>query len=160
MNHIKPQEDLIGYWSTTSLPGGVYFSAKLNPEYCSEGYTQRGWVDQFDALVNQGNGLNVETGVFSAPITGFYKFNFLGATMTTNLKTLVVFYLNDTPVRRFGTTTTNETDVVLHGSLQTKLDQNDTVRIKIRKGKIYYECDDGLGDELFTFSGYLVAEEF
>jgi hypothetical protein len=68
-------EKAMGYLDPRTLPGGVLFSASIRPE--------SGWQDiSSGALIfnkihlNIGNGFSQETGIFTVPMTGTYRFTF------------------------------------------------------------------------------------
>jgi hypothetical protein len=76
-------ETPIGYLDPRTLPGGVLFSASIRPASGSHDITYGALIFN-EIQLNIGNGFSQETGIFTVPMTGTYRFTFSSESALTN----------------------------------------------------------------------------
>ena len=100
-------------------------------------------------ISNKGNGLSSESGIFKAPLPGFYFFTFSGETLKSAKHTMIKVYHNSKTIS-FGDQTDEDHFGTLSASWQFKLAKHDTVKIKVSAGTFWAEN--------LYFTGYLIEE--
>ena len=104
-------------------------------------------------ISNKGNGLDSESGIFKAPVPGFYFITFLGESLSAEKGTTSIYFYKDSNTSSFSFGERNENEksfATLSGNIQFKLEKYDTVKIKVKAGKLH--------QGLVYFSGYLIEE--
>lgn len=139
-------------YSLTSA--GIFFSAFRTTSWCGVSNN----VITYNGLnVNEGNGMNANTGVFTAPKKGIYQFQFHAI---TNVVTLTQVYLQVNGVTRTGTMFYDSTIVQTSGTFRhamttgtiVLLNVGDQVRIFFNQGCLL----DNSVDKLTQFYGSLL----
>ena len=88
-----------GHQGPKAVPS-VYFSAWYSSNSV---YPKKGETLIFNRMIsNKGNGLNVESGVFKAPVAGFYFFTFTGETLRAESNVKVEVYQNSGRISSIG----------------------------------------------------------
>ena len=87
-------EDFQGFWSLTTNPGGVFFSVFQNsPDAANIGPGVRLTFNNVES--NVGNSMDPSTGIFVAPVSGHYLFEFTALTGNLGTTTRTNVYKND-----------------------------------------------------------------
>jgi hypothetical protein len=159
--HLKEKQKWIGYADVKSAP--VHFHVQRNFEF-----NTKSTPIPFDlAVLNEGNGMNLTSGIFTAPRTGIYFFSFTGVARfpasTSFVDLNVGLYLNGV---RIGTGRAEDANTVdIQWSPLSTLQST----MNLKKGdKIWVEITSmssgaGLvddGDDHYTyFTGFMLKEE-
>lgn len=101
-----------------------------------------------------GGGMNITSGVFIAPKSGIYQFNFFGLKKALDLEQLIV-YLRHNSIRVSGSSTAHGTvmfPVAIHATL--KLKRGDRVDIYKEKGDFSHQEPNSV-----QFTGSLLEED-
>ena len=159
------QMDQDGYKGNMETPLG-YFDTFIDPEVISfaaykstPGYTNMHLFVTFNHIVyNHGNGLDKDTGAFTAPKTGIYQFSFQGrfGGSGSNDECMVIVVKNnvfENTVQKFIVVNDDSQWVVGTSTWIMDLEANDVIKIKVNKGQVF-------SGPLATvnYSGYLVRE--
>ena len=128
-------EQSLGFWKLTPEPNGVYFSAYLNEgEYI--GSDSEDFPITFNnVLINHGNGFDGESGIFTAPLSGYYSFHFDGRQSdygTSGNANRVRVYKNSQLMLEMRDSGPVYSDFQhLHFSFEEKLNRGDRINLKM-----------------------------
>merc|ERR1712008_219163 len=108
----------------------VYFAAYKH----SDSNPEKGETITYDKVIsNKGNGLNPGSGIFKAPVPGFYFFTFFGETLRTEKTVTSIYIHHNSPKFSFGERNGDENSFgTVSGSWQFKLEKYDTVKITVK----------------------------
>lgn len=144
-------EKRIGFITIRSLTGGVYFYVQRKSRFVGNGVTVSFEVEK----LNVAGGMNLKTGVFTAPVPGIYFFSFIGIKDFRNMSPIeMTLRLNNVRVgMAIGTSGLGSFSVSIHATL--KLNVGDRVYLVKEMGNT---LDDD-ARHLSHFSGHLLQEE-
>ena len=149
LDHINNLETSIGNMESFPSPGRIMFSAY------KAGY---GWFSgdvTYTTLVeNVGDGLDISTGVFTAPHSGLYMFSFSGRANYEHLVRHTGVQININGEEAFtlqGITEAGRVDVVISHTWFSHLEVNDKISIKVFAGILF--ANDR---QRITFNGILM----
>jgi len=126
----------------------VYFAAYKK----NDGDPKTGETITYNKVIsNKANGLNAGSGVFTAPVPGFYFFTFSGETVSAEKHTHINVYHNSVNSINFGENNDNASHGTVSASWQFKLAKDDTVKIKVSEGGKFYARN-------IYFTGYLIEK--
>jgi C1q-related factor len=142
-------ETAIGVVDVKSSP--VYFHVQRNSTYDSVGTTIPFQIER----VNVGGGMNITSGIFTAPKSGIYFFSFTGVKtqLADNELAVELYHNTDYITRGFGTAASGYLTATLSSTLSLK--SGDKISLLIGSGQLH--------DNQFNhtnFNGMLLQEEF
>lgn len=145
------EEKRVGFVSIESLPGGVHFYVQRKSNFEDNGATITFEVQR----LNAGGGMNLQTGIFTAPVPGIYFFSFIGIKDYSSLNPIeMTLRLNKAKVgMAVATTGLGSFSISIHATL--KLKAGDRVYLVKEMGNKL--TDDSR--HLSHFSGHLLQEE-
>jgi hypothetical protein len=156
---LTDKQKWIGYADVKSAP--VHFYVQRNSSF----YSQKTPIPFQLARVNEGNAMNLTSGIFTAPRPGIYFFSFTGQAPFSNSSSKVYFgvglYLNASRiglgyVQEANTIDNQWSPLTLQSTLNLNKDDRVWVQIDFWSGGVY------LGDNekhLTHFTGFLLDEE-
>ena len=115
-----------------------YFSV-----YSTYGTIQEGNFVPFEKFhVDSGNAIDLSTGIFTAPVSGVYEFAFSGNTFSGS-NCLIGVHKNDWKAFHsfYDSGGTDWEFANLGSTWIVSLDAGDTMRLKVKKGKLYSDND-------------------
>lgn len=152
--YTASMETNVGYIGVTSVEGGIYFSA-----YRNSGGPYNPEVITFNNLVsNNGGGMNIDSGLFTAPTSGYYNFYFNALThYDLNTYTHVCAVFNGNCMLKF--TNGHDSDDRSYSNFnfifQHHMNKDDNLQLKILNGGFQINSSERL-----IFTGHLVSETF
>ncbi len=157
---LKDFQKWIGYADVKSAP--VHFYVQRNDDFSTYGTP----IPFELARVNEGNAMNLTSGIFTAPRPGIYFFSFTGlarfpASSSSRVVLGVALYLNGYYigvgyVEEANTVNGQESPLTLQSTL--KLKKGDQVRVEIYQqstGAYLYDS----GNHYTHFTGFMLEEE-
>jgi len=145
------EEKRIGFVNIESLPEGVHFYVQRKTNFEDNGVTVTFELQR----LNAGGGMNLKTGVFTAPVPGIYFFSFIGIRDDSSLSGIeITLRLNKAKVgMAVATAGLGSFSISIHATLKLKAGD----RVYLVK-----EMGNKLRDDsrhLSHFSGHLLKEE-
>ena len=146
---VSDYEKLIGYNDVKTVDSnGVFFHVSRSSTY----QTAQSNVRYESELYNYGGAMNINTGIFTAPVKGRYHFSFNGLTLKTT-EIIVRLLVNNGYRIASAYSNVNDDPVTVSGT--ASLFKGDQVAVWLQSGKLY---DSGYG--LYThFTGILLEED-
>ena len=140
-------ETAIGVVDVKSSP--VYFHVQRDQMYTSVGTTIPFQV----VRLNVGGGMNITSGIFTAPVSGIYHFSFTAIKNRPPAYLTVDLYLNSTYITRAEGTKVYDT-ITAALSVTLSLKSGDRISLRLTEGELF--------DDFFfhtNFNGLLLQEE-
>lgn len=142
-------EKPIGYVDVKSMP--VHFYVERSTSFSEQMASITFDIER----VNEGNAMNLDTGIFIAPKLGVYSFDFSAVSSSTESESNVVLFVNNSPK---GSTMSNYPgEATVNLPSMWRLNRGDQVTLKLldSKGKLYSSSFN-----YYThFTGHLLEEE-
>ncbi len=147
-------ETIITYNEVRSLPGGVYFAAAHREHPITPFET----INYQEVIVNIGNGIDGETGVFTAPVDGSYQFSFYAVITADSNGGYVSMWVYKNGEHNLHFTQATEASQAfnqLSPTWQMLLKKGDQIHLKLHKGVI----TEIQSPQHPTFIGELITEQ-
>jgi hypothetical protein len=146
-------EKSIGFLDPRTLPGGVLFAASIRPASGQHDISSGALIFN-EIQLNIGNGFSQETGIFTVPMTGTYRFTFSSESASTHTLPTSIG-VNKNGVQYFYIVDGNHADNLNRMShvWVMFLNASDTIQLFVDQNGIYTNSNRET-----TFSGELVDQ--
>ena len=130
----------------------VYFAVERGCK--NDGNLKAGGTITYDEIfVDTHDKFNISSGIFRAPATGIYVFQFSAhKSYRSATKAYVQMYINDIGKNEFGVNTGKETTAIVGNHWYESLLKGDQIRLQVSSGSIAVSCSYPV-----TFSGHFIA---